>query len=57
MVLECTTPSPGLETFGGADRDFPLPAAQKRKLLNGSRQGSSPFDLGGERDFTHSHES
>lgn len=57
MVLECTTPSPGLETFGGADRDFPPPAAQKRKLLKGSRQGSSPLDLGGERDFTHSHES
>lgn len=42
VVLECTTPSPGLETFEGADRDFPPPAAQKRKLLKGSRQGSSP---------------
>lgn len=43
-------PSPG---FGrpGADRDFPLPAAPRRKRLKGP--GSSPFVLEAGRDFTH----
>ena len=43
-------PSPGFGRLG-AGRDFPLPAAPRRKRLKGP--GSSPLVLGAGRDFTH----
>ena len=51
MSLECIPPSPGLGRLG-ADRDFPPPAAPRRKRLGRPGPGSSPLAGGGGRDFT-----